>query len=110
MSRNVYSTRFIGYTAASPITQYEVAEGYVAVIRQVSISCSVSDVTYQLYTQDDEDAYGIVVVSGNFDAIVGTQSQEGRWWVPEGGIITLEASSYGGGFNAYVGGYLLTLP
>jgi len=103
----VFSQGFIYYTTATPNTQFAVPDGYTAVVRQISMNADLADALMQVYSQNDPDAYGVLLWQGAGAGVFLTVSAEGRWVVPGGGIITAEFTSIGDSPSAYVGGYLL---
>jgi hypothetical protein len=103
----VFSQAFIEYTHDTPNAQFEVPEGFTAVIRQWSVSQEISDWLFQVFINNDADAPNLVIVNENQAGINTYLAGEGRWVVPGGGLINIFLSSVGEVPCCYVGGYLL---
>lgn len=107
-ARPVYSSPFIQYTSETPNDQYEVPSGFTAVIRQISIAQPDLATGWWVYIQDSPEAPGLTIATGELSGFMNYGAAEGRWVVPEGGIITVNLESLGSTPSCYVGGYLLT--
>jgi hypothetical protein len=107
VARYVYSTPFIEYTPETPNDQYEVPEGYVAVIRQISVTQADLACGWWVYIQNSPEAPGVNIATGELTGFFNYGSAQGRWVCPGGGIITANLQTLGSEPNFYVGGYLL---
>lgn len=105
--RAIYSAPLLQYSAASPITEFEVPAGFVAVVRQISYCVTVSSSEFSVNFQDSIDAPAFAIDIRTISGTLTTEHYEGRWVCPEGGIISLYVSSIGSQPFVYVGGYLL---
>jgi hypothetical protein len=103
----VFSQQFIADADISTESAFEVPSGFTAVIRQISGYQSVGAWQMYVYIQDGEEAPGVVIYSQYQAGVDNYVTQEGRWMVPEAGIITAGFDSFGAGASMYVGGYLL---
>lgn len=107
MANPVWSSPFIQYTSETPNTQYEVPAGFTAIIRQISGYQSAGGFVMYVIIQDSSAAPGLFIWSGGQAGVANYVGVEGRWVVPEGGIITAEFSELFDSPCMYVGGYLI---
>lgn len=103
----VFSSQFIVYTDAAPITEYEVPAGFTAVIRDATFIATVAATLCQVSIQDSEAAPACTVISETLAGIETYSQWTGRIVVPAGGLINLVLGSLAAGVSAYVGGYSL---
>jgi hypothetical protein len=103
----VFSQPFVQYTASTPNPSFEVPAGFTAVVRQISCSQEITDWLLNVSIQDSEAAPAMVIFSEHQAGIETYVAGQGRWVVPEGGIISIYLSSLGEVPAVYVGGYLL---
>lgn len=107
MPTSVYSAQFINYSAATPNTEFLVPAGFTAVVRQISYAVLTSDVFMAVNIQNDADAPAVAIDLRTLYTVAESVHVEGRWVVPEEGIISVYLQSLGGTPQVYVGGYLL---
>lgn len=107
MARAVYSSQFIVYTTSEPNTQFDVPEGFTAVIRQFMGYVEAGLGGVLLYIQNSPEAAGCGVAYHNLAGVTASFSDEMRVIVPEGGVITFDVFEEGENVSGYVGGYLL---
>lgn len=103
----VYSAPFIQYTASTPNQSFLVPEGFTAVVRQISVAQEIADWYAYVNIQDSEAAPDLTIWLGVAAGAETYVAGEGRWVVPEGGLITLGYGTLGTIPSGYVGGYLL---
>jgi len=107
VARAVYSQSFINYTADTPNSSFGVPEGYTAVIRQVSCWQNIGAYDFQCLIQDSAEAPKLVIWGVTDVSVNDSEDVEGRWVVPELGVISIFSSAVGSAPCFYVGGYLL---
>jgi hypothetical protein len=107
LARAVYSQPFLQYGSGGGSLDYEVPEGFIAVIRQFSVYNDIGGNDVSLGIRDSPEA-PYCFITGVVDFGVGNfYSEEGRWVVPGGGEIQAFVESLGTSTSVYVGGYLL---
>lgn len=107
MANPVYSQPFILYSTDTPNLSFAVPAGYTAIIRQLSAAQPAVAFSLALIMQLSEDAPYIFLVFEEATGLYNTLLLEGRWVVPEGGIITIDPTALGDSLTVYVGGYLI---
>jgi len=107
VARAVYSVGFVEYTHDTPNASYDVPDGFTAVIRQISGTQEVGTYDLAVIIQNSEAAPGLTIWQQTGIGALTYVAAEGRWVVPGGGIITIDASAVGSTPSFYVGGYLL---
>ena len=103
----VYSAAFVQYTPSTPNLEYEVPAGFTAVVRQISGVQEVGATAMYVQIRDSVDAPALTIAQDYDYGAYESWIVEGRWVVPENGLITFGASTIGSQLSAYVGGYLL---
>lgn len=103
----VFSQGFIYYSAATPNTSFDVPDGYTAVVRQCSMTTIAGAATCYFNIQDSPTAPTICIAIIYLAGLLENGSEEGRWVVPGGGVISISDQNIGTDDNVYVGGYLL---
>lgn len=103
----VFSSAFIEYTPSTPNTSFEVPEGFVAVVRQISAAQDIGDWLLQVAISNSLAAPELVIAILAQVGDVNYVAQEGRWVVPPGGTVDVALSAIGSSTWIYVGGYLL---
>lgn len=107
MANPVYSAQFILYTADTPNNEYIVPDGFTAVIRQISGYQAAGGWILQVNIQNSLIAPPVVIAVLNQEGVVNYVSTEGRWVVPEGGLMEVFFTTIGSTPTVYVGGYLI---
>jgi hypothetical protein len=103
----VYSVPLVQSAPGAVNLSFEIPEGYTAVIRQISLSVTVATGIIAVNIQDSDEAPQIAIHQTAFTDVYASQHTEGRWVVPENGIISIYIESEGVDVYAYIGGYLL---
>jgi len=103
----VYSAQFVLYSSSAPNFDYEVPEGYTAVIRQLSGAQDIGGWVAYCQIGNSIDAPGVTIWIAEQAGTVNYVATEGRWVVPGGGLIQTGFSEIGPNPFLYVGGYLL---
>lgn len=107
MTRTVYSSAFIEYTAETPNNSFAVPEGFTAVVRQLSCYQEIGAYDFQVYIQNSAEAPALIIWAVTGVSAITSEATQGRWVVPGEGIITVIASAIGSSPSFYAGGYLL---
>lgn len=107
MAQSVYSTQFILYGEETPNTVFEVPAGFTAVIRQISYCVQASASLFSVNVADSDAAPANAIDLRTITALDDSTHVEGRWVVPEGGLIELFVDNVGSNPTVYIGGYLL---
>lgn len=103
----VYSTPFIQYTKSTPNNEFLVPVGATAIIRQISATQDAGTYDFECVIADSEIAPYLVICYAHQLGALQQFQQEGRWVVPGGGLIAINATTVGLSPSFYVGGYLL---
>jgi hypothetical protein len=103
----VFSAPFINYTEEGGAYDFAVPEGFTAVIRQWTTTCSLGATIWALVIQDDLDAPNVTIAYSDITGIAESAALELRVVVPGGGFISIIQQTLGVGGASYVGGYLL---
>lgn len=103
----VFSQGFIYYTDAAPNSDYEVPEGFTAVVRDFTVFSSLAAVDAYLIVQNNATAPQVGIASIESVGVLKSDQWQGRCVVPAGGFITISLSGVSSGTSVYVGGYLL---
>lgn len=103
----VFSSQFILYTDAAPNLSFLVPAGMTAVVRDFSLQTNLGGAVAQVAIQNSEAAPAIVIAQLETVGFPAYDHLEGRWVVPENGLVNLSVSTVDSGTSVYVGGYLL---
>ena len=103
----VYSSSFIEYVDSAPNTSFLVPDGYVAVIRQISLVTTAGSTVLTVNIQNDDEAPFVAIAALETLGFVKDDQRAGRWPVPAGGTISIFQDTLGVGAFAWVSGYLL---
>lgn len=107
MSRPVYSAQFIVYTDAAPNSEFEVPEGFTAVVRQCTLFTQLGAANAQPFFSDAPGAPGVTFASLTTAGVAQADQWQGHVVVPGGGFIVLNINTILAGSQFYAGGYLL---
>lgn len=103
----VYSQGFLYYTAGTPNTQFEVPQGWTAVVREFDAYDEIGDVAAIMGVALAAGAPFVNIAVLVIAPALTSGHWEGRVVVTEGGIIGLDIVALSTNGTAYVGGYLL---
>lgn len=103
----VFSSPFVQYTSASPNSSFIVPDGFTAVVRQISGNQDVGDYIVWVSIQDSIAAPQLTIWQETAVGAFVNWAAEGRWVVPQGGVIVVHTTALGTSPSFYVGGYLL---
>jgi hypothetical protein len=103
----VFSAQFIAYTNDSPNAQFEVPEGFTAVVRDITLWVSAGGRYATVGFQNSSIAPTVWFAWLQQETLGGSSQWTGRVVVPGGGFINLDTDGITLSDAVYVGGYLL---
>lgn len=107
MARAVYSQQFILYGPETGATVFAVPDGFTAVVRELSVYQEIGAYDVSFTISDSAEAPLTVVWSAHDVGALTQSNVQGRWVVPENGLMQFFLSAFGDQVALYAGGYLL---
>lgn len=104
----IYSVAFISSTGEDAELDYNVPEGMVAIVRQVSVVQSDEAYDFGLYVGGMTDGDGTQIIAIPSAGAYNTVAEQGRWVSPAGTVIRGYVNTKTANLAVYVGGYLLS--